>query len=318
MRTQANTPGLSGFGLLPPVFLMLTAGGLLGASLQRGTALKADVTNNHDADGDGLVDAQELVLGTSPFNPDTDDDGYSDLEELARKSSPLLPQFHPDDHVDNTLSVGMSCHWAGNKVHALIALYVPDHNLHDKSFHIGMLVGHRMLRVPQHVLLERANASVYPAHDPGAMIMTVDFPFDPNLVHMHGSVTVFATAGSALPGAVTTADAAQLINVGNVVVYCMVDHSPVVHMNSVGNGNQHSSSSGLIYIPLDDDGPLNWTPGAVCQQETEVVGTSGSSVTEEVVSAECVDGWDAACPPGCADTVGTTSETVDPLLLIGG
>src|SRR5205823_3565624 len=34
--------------------------------------------SNIDSDGDGLSDAQEIILGTDPFNPDTDGDGFSD------------------------------------------------------------------------------------------------------------------------------------------------------------------------------------------------------------------------------------------------
>ena len=319
MKLQANrTSGHSSLGLLPPIFLMLAAGGLLGSSLHRDHGLKADIAGDNDADHDGLIDAEEVVLGTSPTNSDTDGDGYSDLEELARKTSPTEAQFHPDNHDDNSLGLGISCHWANGKVHALIALYVPDQNLHDKTFRVGMLVGHRITVIPTHVLLSHGRMNIYPARDPHAMIAVLDLPFDPNLVHAFGNVSVFATAGVAGSGVVTTADAAQLINVGGVVVYCKVNHAPVMNMSGVNTGHQHSSNSGLIYVPLNDDGPLNWTPGAVCQQETEIVGTSGMTVTEEVVSAECVDGWDTSCPPGCSDTVGTTFQTVDPLRLLGG
>ncbi|MGC6493509.1 MAG: hypothetical protein ACON5B_11780, partial [Myxococcota bacterium] len=37
--------------------------------------------DDDDSDGDGLVDADELVIGTDPFNPDTDGDGLDDGEE---------------------------------------------------------------------------------------------------------------------------------------------------------------------------------------------------------------------------------------------
>ncbi len=35
-----------------------------------------------DSDGDGLLDAEELVIGTDPWDIDTDDDGLSDFEEV--------------------------------------------------------------------------------------------------------------------------------------------------------------------------------------------------------------------------------------------
>jgi hypothetical protein len=147
----------------------------------------------------------------------------------------------------------------------------------------------------------------------------VDFALNPSLVHAHGHVTVFATSGYTAAGVVAAADAAQLIDFGGQIVFCKVDHSSIASWHNMATGHQHPSSAGLIYVPLGDgDGPLNWTPGAICYQQMQTVGTSGAVVTQEVVSADCVDGWDGSCPPGCADTVGTTSTTVDPLLLIGG
>ncbi|HEP1827033.1 TPA: calcium-binding protein [Streptococcus suis] len=45
-----------------------------------------------DSDQDGLIDAQELALGTNPQSVDTDGDGQADLEELQSRHSPLVPQ----------------------------------------------------------------------------------------------------------------------------------------------------------------------------------------------------------------------------------
>jgi hypothetical protein len=42
-----------------------------------------------DSDGDGLCDADELIIGTNPFFADTDGDGYPDGLELALGSDPL-------------------------------------------------------------------------------------------------------------------------------------------------------------------------------------------------------------------------------------
>jgi hypothetical protein len=297
---------------------MVAAGGLLGLSLQRESHLRADVSNDTDFDQDGLVDAQEVILGTSLTNADTDHDGYSDLEELARKTLPTAAQFHPDNEQDNSISLGMTCHWSNGMIHALMAVYLPDGELHDKTFRVGVMIGHRIRLIPEHTLLARGRMEMYPAHAAGAAIAVIDVPFSPAIVHTGGHVTVFATAGNKGAGA-RTADVAQLFDLAGVVVYAKVDHSPIVYFSHVSTGQQHPSSANVIYVPLGEDGgPVNWTPGAVCYQQTQVVGTSGASITEEVVSAECTEGWDGSCPPSCPDSVGTTYSTIDPLLLLGG
>jgi YD repeat-containing protein len=52
-------------------------------------------SSNIDSDGDGLSDAQEILLGTDPFNPDTDGDGFPDGVEVATGSDPLNPLCTP-------------------------------------------------------------------------------------------------------------------------------------------------------------------------------------------------------------------------------
>jgi YD repeat-containing protein len=53
------------------------------------------IAGNVDSDGDGLSDAQEILIGTDPFNPDTDGDGFSDGVEVASGSDPLDPNCTP-------------------------------------------------------------------------------------------------------------------------------------------------------------------------------------------------------------------------------
>ncbi len=43
---------------------------------------------SNDADGDGLLDAEEMAIGTHLLNPDSDGDGFSDAEEQAAGSDP--------------------------------------------------------------------------------------------------------------------------------------------------------------------------------------------------------------------------------------
>jgi len=44
----------------------------------------------------------------------------------------------------------------------------------------------------------------------------------------------------------------------------------------------------------------------------------GAVVTQEVIAADCVPGWDTHCSPGCVNTVGNTIRSIDPAALIGG
>ena len=77
------------------VSAVLTNGNIITNTLQ----LVSESNENHenfeldtgDNDGDGLLNWQELALGTDPNNPDTDDDGLTDWEEIyITFSNPLL------------------------------------------------------------------------------------------------------------------------------------------------------------------------------------------------------------------------------------
>jgi hypothetical protein len=54
-----------------------------------------------DIDGDGLTNAQELALGTDPYNPDTDGDGLADGAEVnTHGTNPLLADTDGDGLTD--------------------------------------------------------------------------------------------------------------------------------------------------------------------------------------------------------------------------
>ncbi|WP_228517725.1 thrombospondin type 3 repeat-containing protein [Aliidiomarina indica] len=73
-------------------FLIFDGGGLAGGMFRLETNTG---TTFIDSDGDGLSDAEELLLGTDPFNPDTDGDGFSDYEEVMAGTDPLDPNDFP-------------------------------------------------------------------------------------------------------------------------------------------------------------------------------------------------------------------------------
>lgn len=304
----------SGAGFLPPVGILVAAGILLSIDLRGPARLSASVTETADSDGDGLVDKQEKILGTLPSVADTDHDGFGDAEELARKTSPIFSQIYPDT---GRIDVGMTCRGEKDRIHVLVAVYLPDGNLDSADVNLGMLIGGRVFRLRGDFALANATIDFVPGSAPHSAVALIDIPISRRWVYMLGQFTLFATAGRSGTGIVTSADKVQLVRAGGVVVYVMPDpaflHIPLVQAQS-------PHSTGTIYVPLSDggDAPLGWTPGAICYQTSQAVAISGAVVTQEVVTAECQSGWEGYCPPDCSSSAGSTFTTIDPVILIGG
>jgi Tol biopolymer transport system component len=109
-------PGeVSGNGLIPPWLLATSVIGLLTLCLLllipiirfRSSALatqtaafnqtQAALSGQEDADGDGLINSEELALGTDPFLADTDGDGLADGDEVRTYlTDPLVPDTDED------------------------------------------------------------------------------------------------------------------------------------------------------------------------------------------------------------------------------
>lgn len=55
----------------------------------------AEVKINQDADGDGLLDPDEVAYGSDPAVPDSDGDGTDDGAEVSANTSPTDPDDKP-------------------------------------------------------------------------------------------------------------------------------------------------------------------------------------------------------------------------------
>ncbi|HET9589472.1 MAG TPA: DUF5050 domain-containing protein [Anaerolineales bacterium] len=62
---------------------------------------QAALSGQEDSDGDGLLNSQEIDLGTDPFQPDTDGDGLSDGQEVnTHRTDPMIPDTDEDGLLD--------------------------------------------------------------------------------------------------------------------------------------------------------------------------------------------------------------------------
>lgn len=309
-RFLADHDGRS-VGLRMPLATMVVAlcGFVLGLGTQRSVA--AHQVSGPDFDGDFLSDEQEQVLGTNPFVVDTDGDGFGDLEELARGSSPLLASSVPTN--TQPVHVGMSAHpGIDGKIHIVVAVHSTVPNPRAIQLTFGAQIENRMFTFSTAWVAANSTMQVTTGVGANSLITLMDIPFQPSGILAAGHLTFFATVG--LPGTgVLSADTARLVNVDGMVALLARPPQTAGHPTVL---------PGSIFIPLPEGGsgnmPSTWSEGSVCYQRAAPVAVNGAVVTQEVVAAGCMEGFEGYCPGSCASSVGSTYSTVDPIGLIGG
>ncbi|MEC7232972.1 MAG: hypothetical protein VXW31_08540 [Planctomycetota bacterium] len=265
-----------------------------------------------DADGDGLVDSQELLVGTSPLDFDSDADGFGDGEEFARHSDPRDPLSLPEGE---EVSATLLARGQGGKLRLVVALHEPQ-GLSDVSMlRIGALAQGEIVSVPLARFLGIADVRGV-GGSANSSVTTIDLPIDPNFVHASGGmVTFFLAAGQTDTMTFNTAAKVDIRSEAGELVMLRPIQSTLDRRLSGGNG------AGLREpIPVSTPPPpsAGWVSGAICYQRSEVVGINGPRILHQIVEADCLEGWDSYCSGECAASVGATYETVDPLALIGG
>ena len=304
---------------------VVARGSLIGAALALATGsawfvlasgerpLHAQGVANVDTDGDGLPDELEIVLGTEPDDVDTDADGVSDAEEVARRSSPTSSAAVPTQNVLPRISMSMDAFASGVDVHALTTIYFPHGYTRSHTIQYKAVIGGRLVSISTGALRGGAPPRTIELGS-GAQLLIVDPVVQEQRVFSNGGFALAAVVSE--HGTGLAAAAANLATAGVDIFQSLITgyQSPVPDPDlTVGLG------VGSVYRPIrTGGGSSNYTAGEICAQTTVIVGVVGALITQEVISAGCVTGWDAFCTPGCAASVGSTLKTIDPATLIGG
>lgn len=317
-----------------PAALILGSAAFLGIDVARpAPPVAASVSYAPDTDGDGLVDIVELSLGTLVRCADTDGDGISDGEELARNSSPRRAFSHPRQR---PVDVGIIAHSYDRMVHVQLIVYSADGELRGKNIAIQALAGPegRAVEIPASTLIRLGGLTSLPASD-GGTLFVLDLPVRPRTIYTSGSLSIAASVAAPLTGEPGSADVLDLVNIDGTI--CQRVDGDRVMSSALPSGDSgkdvvvdaSGSAEGTpsVFLPVFGPGlgdPVSGntvsssTPGQICVQQTVAVGVAGGSVVQEVVAAECVEGWDGFCSTACAGSVGDRVRTLDPITYSGG
>jgi hypothetical protein len=309
-------PGMLGLSVLAG----LTAGA--GRSVE-GPSAEPSAFAARDTDQDGLLDVQERLMRTRARSADTDGDGYSDLEELARHSSPRFLGSTPQPIA---LDVGAVAHGRDGLVRAVFAFYSADGSFADKHLTVGAFYGNRVIQVPADVLWRTADIRILPAREAPGRLLVVDLPIQPAIIYGEGQVDLFASVVDAASGASGRYDSLDLILQGNTIYHrATISRDELAAtqgaQNMVVGQGTGSLPSPSVLVPLHGERegsvPVS-TPGEICMQRSVVVGVGHGVIVNEVVSSECVSGWEGTCAAGCSGQVGSTYTSRDPVVYAGG
>ena len=320
-----NPPSTRSFARLSSVALPLGILVVAGWALfDEGVApLKADEANILDGDDDGLPDAVEVFMGTNSNLTDSDQDGFSDVEEFARQSDPANSSDVPEDY---PYSVGMTAYGHQGFVHVIIAIYDADRRLGNNRIRFGAIGGRKSVTVPVNRLMGMSTLQETVAAD-GSEIKLIDMRL------RHGQIapryfSVYVALGMVGVDGFQSASKLDLMRSGDVVLMGSRESATWFGLPPDGSGaapdpnQQGGSSTTSVYSPISVGGggevPSDWASGQVCSRSSMTVGSTGAVLTQQVETAECVDGWDSHCDADCSDAVGSTYRAIDPVALVGG
>lgn len=283
-------------------------------------AVSAFAVNLPDADDDGTRDEFEDSMFTDKDVWDTDGDTWSDSEEFAMRSNPGNAGRFPVSIPRH--STNLTARGENGRLHVLSTAYFMDaSNAAGAQFSLGLLIGRRYRKFSSNYLAINGESHSVAARPYGAKVAFFEISF-PDTILSPGQRATFL-AMLTMPGANKPSIVTSLDVVKDASGVLIMEYPTGMMPNQPGSTNPLPSGSIYLPIPTSTGGgggsvPTNWTPAQLCLKRTQTVGRMGALMTQQVVSADCVVGFEGYCDVTlCADTVTTTFQTVDPLVLAG-
>ncbi len=315
-------PALAGLALAPLVALFLGA--------RPAVASGGTWTPLADADGDGLEDALEDLLGTDPNQADGDLDGYTDAEEVLLGSDPAVPASgalkpRPVLHMD--------IYHLGDRAYVQIFVL---HRSALQSFQLGWADRDQQLALPdRYVRRWVARSLSFPtAWQAWTMeVATLSLPW----AWFNGKDSLALGLAGVVDGQ-TLGASVQLVSVGGVLAQFRPDATYLsggaptpgggvgpgpgsFFLTSDSGGDPGGSAGGGLFPvePGDGGGGQQGTVDEVCVQLLQPIGyLGGARILYQVLDASCDPMPGALCLTGCDLTRGSTVVGLDPVGLLPG
>ena len=289
------------------VAALVVAGGL---ALEGPEPLEARGGFSQDTDGDGLRDALEQVLGTSPYLYDSDGDTFGDLEEFARGSDASRAQSRPAP--DAVLDVHESAYGQDGYLHIVVAYFRSSRSTKGFRLRLGVQQDGRVRALPVSYLAQRT--CVMTEDVAGGEVTLMDMRVHPDVVRPNSASSWLVAVQDENGPDWMAAASIDIHRLGTV--HCLV------LPQTDGDEGTASAVGGSVYLPIPPGGsgdiPSDWTAGQICVRMASTVGADGAVLTKEVTDANCENGWDGYCGSECGASVGNTYTSVDPAILVGG
>ena len=274
-----------------------------------------------DFDRDGVPNILEEVIGTDLYAADTDNDGLSDADELIFRTSAITPQT-PNELLDlptDNYQLSYYVVHAEPELRTFVMFYFPNGFQGGSDYNLSIYtLENSVVSLVDSSLVDQAISRGYLANSAstsGAQTLTIELTLSDATLQMTGQMGLLAAMHSN----------ATLLAYDNIILLrdpgseargIQAQVAASDPQDPVSQYDQFPHGLSALFDPPAPEPPVS---NSICVHTVQVVGVEGAVIIQEVVGAECIDGFEEAClPTECASALFSQIRTVNAVALIGG